>query len=455
MNNIMNILKKLLIVVPVICGIAVFAVLKSNKTPPVRVENKERSQTVRVITLERATVVPRVISYGYVEPDRIWQAIPEVSGKVVYVNENLKKGHFIKQGEVLFRIDTTSYGLAERRGVADLMNVDARIKELEQQRKNTERLLKIEKQSLNSAAQELRRKRELFKNNYISASDLEKEERTFLSHQTAVNNLQNTLDLIPSQKKALMAQKESGESTVRQQRLDVTKAEIRAPFNCRLSAVNIELDQFAGAGSVLAEAIGIDRVEIPVSLTPQNFFTLLPRTQKGKIGPEPDVESIRKAIGISAKVRLPLDESHTFEWDGQFSRTSESIDMQTGAITTYITVEKPYEKAIPGKRPPLVINMYVEVELSGPPLPDRLAVPRHAVRSGSVYISGPDNRLEIRPVEVEFFIQDIAVLSDGVNPGENLVLSDVIPAVQGMLLKPVHDPGIKTSLLNQAAGETE
>ena len=449
----MKIWKKLLIIVPVTCGIVAFAVIKSGKTPPVRVDNKEHHRTVRVITLERTTVVPRVISYGYVEPDRTWQAIPEVSGKVVYVNDNLKKGHFIKEGEVLLRIDTTTYGLAERRGVADLMNVDAKLKELEQQRRNTERLLKIEKQSLNSAAQELRRKRELFKNQYISASDLDREERTFLSHQTAVNNLQNALDLIPSQKKALLAQKKSGESTVSQQRLDVEKTEIRAPFNCRLSSVNIELDQFAGAGTVLAEAISIDRAEIPVSLTPKDFFTLLPHDNRGTIGPAPDVDSIRKAIGISAKVRLPVDDTHVFEWDGLFSRTAESMDTETGAITTYITVEKPYENAIPGKRPPLVTNMYVEVVLSGKPLPDRLAVPRHAVRDGAVYISGPDNRLEIRPVEVEFFMQDIAVVSQGINTGEKLVLSDVVPAVQGMLLTPVEDPDAQSLLKKQAAGE--
>jgi len=449
----MKIFKKLLIIIPIVCGIVFFVVMKKNKKPPVRLENRERVQTVRVIPLEKMAVVPRVITYGYVEADRTWQAISEVSGKIVWVNKNLKKGYFIKKGEVLFKIDTTTYGLAESRGMAELMNVDARLKELDQTRKNTERLLAIEKKSLASAGQELTRKRELFSNEYISTSDLEKEERNFLAHQTAVNNLQNKLDLIPSQKKALMAQKKSGESIVTERRLDVARTEVRVPFNSRLSVVNIELYQFASAGTILVEAESVDRAEIPVSLTPKNFMSLMPKKYGAGIGKMPDMESLRQAIGITARVRLPMDDEMPIEWDGTFSRVSESLDLKTGAIAIYISVDNPYENVIPGKRPPLVTNMYVEVELRGRPLPDRFVVPRSSVHDKKVYICTLENRLEIRPVEVESYMEDMAVLSHGFKNGESLVLTDLIPAVEGMLLKPVEAVDILKDLKQQALGE--
>ncbi|WP_300458155.1 hypothetical protein [Desulfobacula sp.] len=451
----MKLLKKLLIILPVVCGIVLFAVMKTNKKPPIRLENQERVQAVRVIPLEKMPVVPRVITYGYVAADRTWQAISEVSGKVVSVHKDLKKGYFIKKDEVLFKIDTTTYGLAETRGVADLMNVDARLKELEQSRTNTQRLLAIEKKSLASAGLELKRKRELFANQYISASDLEKEERTFLARQTTVNNLQNTLDLIPSQKKALLAQKKSGESTVTQRRLDVARTEIRAPFDCRLSVVNIELHQFAAAGTVLVEAESVDRAEIPVSLTPKSFMTLLPRNYDGNLSQMPDLETIRRAIGIAAKVTLPMDVAFPIEWEGIFSRTSESMDLKTGALTLYITVDKPYENIIPGKRPPLVTNMYVEVTLYGRLLPDSWVVPRSAVHDGTVYICTPGSRLEIRPVGVEFYMQDMAVLSGGLEQGDVLVLTDLVPAIQGMRLKPLAVLDVLETLKQQALGETK
>ena len=449
----MKMFKKILIIIPIVCGIIFFVVMKKNKKPPVRLENKERIQTVRVIPLEKMTVVPRVITYGYVEADRTWQAISEVSGKIVWVNKNLKKGYFLKKGEILFKIDTTTYGLAESRGVADLMSVDARLKELEQSRKNTGRLLAIEKKSLASAGQELKRKRELFENEYISSSDLEKEERSFLTHQTAMNNLQNKLDLIPSQKKALLAQKKSGESIVTERRLDVARTEIRVPFDSRLSVVNIELHQFASAGTVLVEAESVDRAEIPVFLTPKSFMTLMPGKSGTGMGTIPDMESLRQAIGITARVRLPLDDEMPIEWDGTFSRISESLDLKTGAITIYISVDNPYENVIPGKRPPLVTNMYVEVELRGRPVSDRFVIPRSAVHDKKVYISTPENRLEIRSVEVESYMENLAVLSHGLKEGETLVLSDLIPAVEGMLLKSVEAVDILKDLKHQALGE--
>jgi multidrug efflux pump subunit AcrA (membrane-fusion protein) len=131
------------------------------------------------------------------------------------------------------------------------------------------------------------------------------------------------------------------------------------------------------------------------------------------------------------------------------------MDLKTGALTIYITVDKPYENMIPGKRPPLITNMYVEVELKGRALPDRFVVPRSAVHDKNVYICTPENRLEIRPVSAEFNMADMTVLSQGLEQGEILVLADLVPAVQGMLLKPVQAEEVLERLTQQALGETD
>ena len=449
----MKYLKRLVIIVPVILGIGLFIVMKNNKKPPVRLEDQERVQAVRVMPLVKTPVIPRTTGYGYVQAYRTWQAIPEVSGQVIYLDEKIKKGYFIKKDEVLLRIDTRAYGLAESRGVAEVMSLDAQLKELEQSRKNTERLLTIEKKALAIAVQELERKRTLFEKQYISASDLEKEETNVLGRQTTVNNLQNTLKLIPAQKRALLARKSSGESSVAERRLDVSKTEIRAPFNARVSEVNIERFQFAPAGTVLLEAESIERAEIPVQLSPGEFFKLLPRHYNAPLQQVPDIETIRRAIGISAKVRLPLNEDTTIEWKGQFSRTGESIDPATGTLTFFVTVDNPYGNLIPGKRPPLATNMYVEVELSGRQIRDRFVIPRSAVHGDKIYICTADNRLEIRTVKPEMTMGDLAVMTNGVKEGEILVLSDLVPAISGMKLLPEEDTGKARQVRSQATGE--
>ena len=448
----MKTIKRLVIIIPVVIGIGLFIFMKSNKKPPQRLEDRERVRAVRVMPLEKTAVTPRITGYGYVKADRTWQAIPEVSGQIIRMDDKIKKGYFIKKGELLFKIDTRTYGLAESRGVAEVMNLDARLKELEQNRKNTERLLTIEKKALAIAAQELERKRKLFGKQFISASDLEKEETAFLARQSTVNNLENSLRLIPAQKKSLLAQKQSGESSVAERRLDVSKTEIRAPFNGRISKVNVDRLQFAQAGSVILEAESIDRAEIPVQLSPREFFKLLPRDRDKAFDQVPDIETIRRAMGISARVRLPLDENRTIEWEGQFSRTGEAIDPATGTLTFFVAVDQPYAGLIPGKRPPLATNMYVEVELSGRPLDGRYVIPRSAVHDDRIYLCTPENRLEIRDISPEFSMGSLTVLTRGVTDGEILVLSDLVPAVSGMKLVPKKDETTIRQIKAAAAG---
>ncbi|MDM8537941.1 HlyD family efflux transporter periplasmic adaptor subunit, partial [Desulfobacterales bacterium HSG17] len=346
-------LKKWLIVIPVILGVLLVMLMLKSKREPVRVEAKERVRTVRVITAEKIDIVPRVMGYGYVTPTQTWEAIPEVSGNVIQIHDELKVGSFIPEGDLLFKIDSSQYGMAESRGQSDVMSIDAQMRELEQNKKNTERLLAVEKKSLELAGKELKRKREIFTKGFVSRSVLEKEEQSYLAQQSSVNRLQNTLDLIPAQRKSLSAQKKTGTTKVSERQLDIAKTEIRAPFDCRIAEVKIELDQFAAMGTPLLKIVNISSVEIPVQVSPGTFMNLLPRIEQKISVSDISMEQMRRAIGISARVRIPLFKNDYAVWEGRFSRTSESINLSTGAITIYVTVDSPYADIGPGKRPPL------------------------------------------------------------------------------------------------------
>ena len=384
----MQITKKLLFFVPVAAGILLLIILASNKKGPSRSEVVEQSRSVHVIVAQPMTIIPRVIGYGYVQPTQTWEALPEVSGKIVEIHPELKKGAFVAKGDLLVRIDPQSYDFAESKGVAGVMSVDAQLKELAQQKTNTQKLLEIERQKLKLTEQELERNKKLYEKGVISPSDLEREEKNLLAQQTSVDNLINTLQLIPSQETALQALKKSNMSSLSELRLDIEKTVIRAPFDCRISEVNIELNQFAQRGAMLVKAVNISKVEIPVQLSPTEFTNLL-SPEVGKQSPlvatHLNMDNIRKLIGISATVRLPLFNKKA-QWQGTFMRTSDSIDLDTGAITVYVTVDRPYEKVIPSERPPLVPNLYTEVELRGSPRDNRFVIPFQAIHNGVVYL---------------------------------------------------------------------
>ena len=233
-------------------------------------------------------------------------------------------------------------------------------------------------------------------------------------------------------------------------RLDIEKTVIRAPFNCRISEVNIELNQFAPAGRTLVKAVNISKVEIPVQLAPTELTNLMPSSiaeQSPLITTNLNMDSLRKLVGISATVRIPLF-SKKAEWEGTFMRMGDAIDLDTGAITVYVAVDQPYEKVIPSERPPLVPNLYTEVELSGSPKEKRFVIPFHAIHNGFVHLVDAENRLKKQEVSVEMVMGDMAVIRSGLLANTKVITTDLVPAIAGMLLEAVVDEKLSARINN-------
>jgi hypothetical protein len=102
----------------------------------------------------------------------------------------------------------------------------------------------------------------------------------------------------------------------------------------------------------------------------------------------------------------------------------------------------------------LLKGLFVEVELRGRPRVDRLVIPRVALHGDRVYLVDKDNRLEKRAIEVGLLESEFLTVSAGLQAGEQVVISDLAPAIDGMLLAPVLDQDAQARLIREAqAGE--
>ena len=101
--------------------------------------------------------------------------------------------------------------------------------------------------------------------------------------------------------------------------------------------------------------------------------------------------------------------------------------------------------------------MYVEVELRGTPQANRIIIPRAAIHGGRVYVVSKENRLRINKVKIAYAQGNISVLTANaaanLKAGERIIVSDLIPAIEGMLLNPVDDKTVQQSLSKAANGE--
>ncbi len=444
-------LKKLLFVLPVLLGIAVVVFMVRSRGGPEQTPPGELASKVRAITVPEVTLVPRALGYGNVRPGMVWEAVAQVGGQIVEIHPQLKKGAILGKGEVLLRIDPGTYELAIAQTEANIRSVEAQLTELRVKEQNTGASLKIEERILELSDRDLSRKRALLKNKTVSQASVDEQERNVLTSRQSVQSLRNTLNMIPAERQTLMAQLALYQAQQETARLDLRRTTITAPFDCRIAEVHVERTQYAAQGTVLVVADSIDVSEVAAQLPLGKLIHLIPADAELPTQAASVMERLPDILALSAVVRLRGGTVNA-EWKARFTRISDTIDPKTRTVGVIVAVDNPYRQAIPGVRPPLVKNMFVEVELRGKPRPGQVVVPRAALHGRQVYVVTAGNRLERRVVDVAFLQTNFASIKTGLKAGERVVISDLIPAVEGMLLDPVMDDDAARALIDEAEG---
>jgi len=440
--------KKFLIIPAIAIGVIIFVLLVKNKESPQLIPYSEPIQSVRVVEVPMVNVIPRALGYGNIQPGSVWNAVAEVSGKIVKKHSKLKQGSILKKGELLLQIDPTDYKLAIAQSKANLQSIQAQLNELKIKEKNTGLSLKIEQQVLKVAEKELNRQRKLLKRKLVSPDATDKQKRTVLAQTQQVQSLKNSLNLIPAERQVLNAQLAVAKTQLESAKLNLKRTTITLPFNARIAQVNVEKNQFTQTGQVLVTADSIDIAEVSAQIAMPKVRHLL----QGVSSPV-KLSNLPKVFGLSAILRLH-DGNFKVEWKGRFVRISEQLNSKTRMVGIVVAVDNSYRQAIPGVRPPLVKNMFVEVELRGKPHPNRLIIPRSALHHKHVYLVNQESRLEKRAIEIDFIQSNFVAVKTGLKKGEQVVISDLIPAIEGMLLKPMLDNKITESLLHEAKGNS-
>ncbi|MEA3278653.1 MAG: efflux RND transporter periplasmic adaptor subunit [Pseudomonadota bacterium] len=439
--------KKWLFFVPLAAGLAVFVLLTRQNAPPQQREIDAPARAVRYIEAPVVTLVPLALGYGRVRPVRVWDAVAEVSGRIVEINPRLRKGALLAEDELLVRIDPTEYELAVSQVQADILSAKAQLSEMAVKETNTRASLAIEEEALVLREAEVERKAELVGKGTLSTSEFEQEQRNLLVQRQQVQAQKNALNLLPAERELLDAQLARFQAQLDSVRLDLSRTEIRLPFRARISEVNVEEAQYVREGSSLAKADAIDKAEVEAQIPIARMRALM-RSGRTLDFNRMEPGRLPEHVGIQAEVWL-RDPSGDVLWDAQFARISDTLDPETRTVGVIVDVDEPYSNVRPGERPPLVKGLFTEVVLRGLPRAERLVIPRHALHEDRVYLID-DGRLVIRPVEVKNLQPEYAVIASGLEPGAKVIVSDLVPAIDGMRLEGQPDPKVLERLIASA-----
>jgi len=449
-------LKGVLLLVPVLAGVAVLALQITGKTKPEQAEITEVARPVRFIDADRTTFIPRALAYGHVQPGKVWEAIAQVAGKAVHRQPDLERGRLLEAGSELLRIDPADYELAVARIDANLESIEAQLAEIAVKRENLVSALRIEKRALVLETRTLERQTSLLAKGNTSQASVDTAETAVLGQRQKIQDLESQLNLLPAEQRVLEADTKLRQAELAAARLDLERTTLTLPFDARIAEVNFEETQFVNTGQTLVVADSIDVAEVSAQIAMDRLRPLIRSEADLSSLTAQQLSILPQQLGFSAEVRL-AGAGFDARWEARFDRLSDTIDPQTRTVGLIVAVEQPYRKAIPGRRPPLTKNMYVEVELRAPARPDQILIPRvvlHRAADGGlvVYLAGPEDRLVVQPVTPGPVQSDFVVIEEGLEGGERVIVSDLSPAIEGMLLVPSRDERLGASLREWAGG---
>jgi len=415
-------------------------------------------KAVEVITARELPFRARATAFGNIEPSVVVNAKSEVSGKIVYVHPDLQKGASIAQGEVVLRIEPTIFKISLDQSQAGLQGSLSILAQLEAEEASTRLALEIAQDNLKVGQKELERNRSLQEKKLVARSDLDREVQKVLNLRQQVQDIQGKLSSYESRKAATLAQITQSQSQVAQSEDTLGRTEVSMPFDARIGEVLVEKGEFVPAGAALFEALGVQAVEVDAQLPVQQFRPLVSGMGTSGVSAlvnlqsPADLQNVVARMQLEVRVRLVGDTDGSVYWEGQLRRLSESVDPVRDTLGMVVEVANPYAGIIPGKKPPLLKGMSTAVEFYSP-LKPTLVLPRKAVHQGRVYIADENNQLIIVPVNI-LFMQGNMMIPDEQSAarlaGRKIIISDVIPVMQGLPLKVIHAEEYEQELARRA-----
>lgn len=418
---------------PIALAIAVAIWLISSAPGPARVDGEAPALPVRVITATSEVIRPTVNVWGNLRAAEAWVAVAEVQGEVIWRHPDLEPGRLIPAGTEVLRIDPDDYELALAQAQADLAAFNAESAQLATEAANTTRILELERERLALAETDLERIRTLTEQGTTPQSRRDEAERATLLARRTVTELENSLALIPPREARIAAQIARTEAAIARALRALDNTSLKAPFDVRVTEVTAERFQTVAPGQVVIRANGISVAEVVAHLPIDSF--------RGLLGDAPDPISVPERMrtmpfGHVDVVLSPLsDPSQT--WTARISQVEGALDARARTVPIVVAVDNPYAGANPPSRLPLVPNMQVQISFQGVPLTDAIVIPEAALHGEAVRLVGPDGLLDVRPVTVAFSQNGRAVIADGIEPGEIVIIDDIAPAIPGMPLTPI------------------
>jgi len=430
-------LLKTKIMLPIAMSIGVVVlIISSQKNEPVEINiEREKGPLVVIEQAKLARLDPLVSGFGRAKPVASWDAISEVSGRVIYQHPDLKKGAFIPKDTIVLKIDPIDYELALIQSQADLQTQKMEIKRVALNEQQYKRSLQIETSRLALTKKELARIETLQKKGVSSKSSLEDQRNTVLSQEKIVWDLQMQLENIPTDRAVSKANYKVAEASLANAQRDLERTEFKLPFNARIGEVNTELQQVVNPQEALLSAHDMRVMEVTAHMPVAQFLGLIQAITQHTSEPTKIAFNNVSDFNFNSVITARMGKISN-HWQAKVTNISDGIDPSSNTIGVTVEVTNNMQQFDPIHSPLLVKDMYVQVDLSAP-TKEQIIVPLQAIHGKKIYLLNDDNELVFQTIDVAYTKGSSAVISQGVSAGNRVIVTDLIAPVVGMPIRSV------------------
>lgn len=386
---------------------------EAKKRPP----KPESVLKVHAVTANVQDYQVEMKSRGLVKAQTQSTLAAEVSGTVVAISEQLRKGGRFSQGDWLMTIDPRDYEVAVKLAEANL--TQARLALDEEQARSVQALRDWER----------------------------------LATRLKPKESQQPPDLVLRKPQLAAAEAElaSASAQLEQAKLDLERTRILAPFDGLVLTQFVDVGQYLNVGNELAELSGQAlEIELPVSA---NWRPYLDWSSQSQVT-EPETLDTQVILTVGEKINMggaDGENGKARHWFARIVRDSGQVSNQSRQITLIANVIRNESsdrfswQLLPGD--------YASARIKGTVLEDVIVVPRSALVDGQYVWLIEEDRLQKTTVDVLWLSdQHLVVASQsesrqGLKTGDQVVTSTLNFALSGTKVEVV-DPVVTSQVDN-------
>jgi len=437
-----------LIVPPaVLIGGAVgFVVLANSKEMPQPRDVEVAAPLVETAAVTEAKGGLDLAADGLVVPFRSVNLSAEVDGRVVEKSDNCRAGRTVRAGDLLLKIDPTSYELQIARLQRERDQAQASLDELAVQIANADASIALAKEDVALRQADYKRVAGLERQGVSTQQAIDAARREELASRTALVTIENERRLLVAQQGRLEQAVKLTDVQIREAERDLAHTTILAPYDGVIVSVNVEKDSYCKKGDPLAELEDTSAVEVRTHLEMRAIAWLRANRPVGVENPLGAYDVPQVPVTVVYDVL-----GNSYAWRGVLSRIDGvGLDDRTRTVPCRVLVTDPQAVSLkegspelPVAAPPaLMRGMYVKVQLHTTPSEPLLSVPEIAVRPGNAVWAVRDGKLSHFTLPAARVTQGSVLVAPQVTElraGDKVVVSPLPAAKEGMTVR-VHEP---------------